>query len=158
MQLWFRNLWGSLLFGCHQDRLLPANMACLCDSWCNSFSFASLNRTRSPHSHFHPHCGREGPFGMDLFTSESVFLPLLCKTSHSCVLTIVISVWLLSSILHEAPEWTWLLLATLNKYFRVSSSFARSWVCFWMLFKRRKGECRFRQLCSYQNSLLIFRE
>lgn len=95
------------------------------------------------------------PWNGPLDFRECIFV-ITCETSHSCVLAIVISVWLLSSILHEAPEWTWLLLATLNKYFRVSSSFARNWVCFWMIFKRRKGECWIMQLCSYQNSLLIF--
>lgn len=49
---------------------------------------------------------------MGLVTSESVFLSLLSKTSHSQSLAIEISAWLLSSFLHAAPEWTWLLLAT----------------------------------------------
>lgn len=126
----------------------------LCDSSCNSFAFASLNPTRSPHPHSVPTVTGKVPLEWISWCQRVYFcitfrdLPQLCSCHRNLCL----------APLQYYPCISWVNLiafGNFDRYFRVSSSFAKNWVWFWMVFKRRKGECWILQLCTYQNSLLI---
>lgn len=86
------------------------------------------------------HCYRQGPFGTGLLTSESVFFVIPfwdLPQPNSCHRNLCLAP------LQFPLCSSWVNLITFgNPYkFSVSSSFAKNWVCFWMVLKRRKGKC-----------------